>query len=61
MNYTNEILPEKKYAKWMESLLMDEIFNLNNNYLFEVVHLIINNHKIKLQIPKYIDLQAITP
>ena len=55
-------MQEKKYNKWIAPILIDEIWTVNDGYLYQIMSLIIENNQPRLKIPrKYIDQAVVTP
>ena len=48
ISYTG--VEEKKYTKWMRNLILQEIWALNNGYLFSMLASVIQNRKVPLRI-----------
>ena len=48
MSYTQ--LEENKYGNWMRNLLLQEICQVNNGYLFGMMTTVIQRCKVPLQI-----------
>lgn len=48
MNCTG--LEEGKYTKWMRNLILQEMWAVNNGYLFSMLSTIIDRHKTPLNI-----------
>jgi hypothetical protein len=48
MSYTG--LEEAKYTRWIKNIIMQEIWAVNNGYLFSMLSTVIYNKKVPLQI-----------
>ena len=43
-------IEESKYGKWIRGLTIQEIWAVNNGYLFSMLAIVINSRKIKVKI-----------
>jgi hypothetical protein len=55
-------MTEKRYLKLTHQVLIDEIWSVNEGYMYQIMALIIDNFKTKLKIPgKLVDQAMVTP